>query len=66
MVANVIPVMDAIDEVLTPNLTASEHSPAINAALELGKQTLNRYYSKTDESEVYRAAMGKFNIFMVR
>jgi hypothetical protein len=35
-------------------------SKAIRAALALGKQTLNRYYNKTDHSDVYRIAMGSF------
>ena len=31
----------------------------MRAALGIGKRTLNRYYNKTDYSEVYRIAMGK-------
>ena len=37
-------------------------SKAIRAALALGKQTLNRYYNKTDHSDVYRIAMGKYSL----
>ena len=43
-------------------MTSWEYSTAIKAAVGLGKRTLNRYYSKTDESEVYRIAMGMFFI----
>jgi hypothetical protein len=31
---------------------------AIRAALKLGTRLLNKYYSLTDDSEVYRIAMG--------
>ena len=34
------------------------YSPAIRAALKLGTRLLNKYYSLTDDSEVYRIAMG--------
>jgi len=52
--------MDHIDMVFTnaikPN---SDTHPAICYALLLAKKTLNKYYSLTDEAEVYRIAMGK-------
>lgn len=56
-VANVIPVMDIISDRLTAHANDTTMSPAIRAALGLAKKTLNRYYSKTDTSEVYRIAM---------
>ena len=60
--ATVIPAMDHIDKVLA---TSSE-SPykfllAVRAALAVGKKAINRYYNKTDHSEVYRIAMGTFS-----
>jgi len=51
--------MDHIDEYLATASQNVKYSEAIRAALALGKQTLNRYYDKTDHSEVYRIAMGK-------
>jgi hypothetical protein len=51
--------MDHIDEVLTSQSLDSDYEPAIRAALGLAKKLLNRYYSATDHSEVYRIAMGK-------
>jgi len=51
--------MDHIDEYLATASQDPSYSEAIRAALALGKQTLNRYYDKTDHSEVYRIAMGK-------
>ena len=51
--------MDHIDEYLATVSQNVKYSEAIHAALALGKRTLNRYYDKTDHSEVYRIAMGK-------
>ena len=52
--------MDHIDEYLATASQNVNYSEAIRAALALGKRTLNHYYDKTDHSEVYRIAMGKF------
>jgi hypothetical protein len=54
----VIPAMDFINDKLTAHAHDQTLSPAIKASLELGKKTLNHYYSLTDSSEVYRIAMG--------
>ena len=37
-----------------------DYSTAIRAALDVGMSLLNKYYSITDNSEVYQIAMGKF------
>lgn len=58
-VTTVIPHMDRIDRALTTDTTKLKFCTVIRAALLMGKRTLNRYYSKTDESELYRVAMGK-------
>jgi hypothetical protein len=52
--------MDHIDEYLATACQNIKYSKAIRSALVLGKQTLNRYYDKTDHSDVYRIAMGKY------
>lgn len=66
--------MDHIDEYLATAAQNTDYSLSICAALAIGKKTLNRYYNKTDHSEVYRIAMGKIsctnnnsstNIFLV-
>ncbi|KIJ16144.1 hypothetical protein PAXINDRAFT_75969, partial [Paxillus involutus ATCC 200175] len=57
--ATVIPAMDLIDEKLTTYSLNRKYSPAICAAVGLSKRTLNKYYQLTDNSEVYRIAMGK-------
>ena len=50
--------MDHIDEHLATAAIGNTYPLAIKAALAIGKKTLNRYYNKTDHSEVYRIAMG--------
>jgi hypothetical protein len=56
--ATVIPAMDHIDSVLATNAIDKRYCLAVQAALTIGKKTLNRYYSKTDTSHIYRIAMG--------
>lgn len=58
--ATVIPAMDHIDETLTSQSLDSDYEPAIRTALGLAKKVLNRYYSATDHSEVYRIAMSTY------
>ena len=53
--------MDHIDNLFTNAcLPRSTNDPAIRAAIEVAKKTLNRYYTLTDLSELYRIAMGEF------
>lgn len=60
--AAVIPVMDAFDEHLTNYSLDRKILPSIRAAVGLAKKTLNRYYGRTDESNAYRIAMGKWTL----
>ncbi|KAF5309387.1 hypothetical protein D9619_012291 [Psilocybe cf. subviscida] len=56
--ANVIPSMDLIDEKLaTAAADDSEYSLAIRASATVAKRLMNKYYSATDLSEVYRISM---------
>lgn len=52
--------MDHIDTYLATATQNDSYSASIRAALAIGKRTLNRYYNKTDHSEVYRITMSKF------
>jgi hypothetical protein len=54
--------MDHIDQHLATAAIDNKYNPAIRAALAIGKKTLNRYYDRTDHSEVYRIAMSIFNL----
>lgn len=55
----VIPAMDHIDTSLATAIKDLSNPSSIRAALGVGKKMLNKYYNKTDHSEVYRIAMGK-------
>lgn len=57
--ATVIPAMDYIEQVMTGYKRNATYDPAIWTAIGFGKTTLNKYYSLTDSSEVYRIAMSK-------
>ena len=61
-VANVIPAMDRMHADLLAACNNKKYSTAIRAALKIGMNLLNKYYSITDNSEVYRIAMGMSNI----
>jgi hypothetical protein len=61
--ATVIPAMDHIDHVLATSSHGHYFSLPVRAALVLGKNTINRYYNKTDHSETYRIAMSKYIVF---
>ncbi|KAF5325375.1 hypothetical protein D9619_009657 [Psilocybe cf. subviscida] len=53
----VIPAMDHIDTSLATTIKDLSNPTSIRAALGVGKKMLNKYYNKTDHSEVYRIAM---------
>ncbi|KAF9052598.1 hypothetical protein BDP27DRAFT_1386323 [Rhodocollybia butyracea] len=59
-ISAVIPAMDAIDEVFASGIIDSKELCApLRHALGIGKRTLNKYYALTDNSDIYRVAMGK-------
>ncbi|KAL1690455.1 hypothetical protein GGG16DRAFT_55641 [Schizophyllum commune] len=53
----VIVAMDQLDEQLTTITLNTALEPAIRAAANLAKQTLNCYYSLTDQADAYRVSM---------
>jgi len=57
-IAHVIPTMDHIDALLK-DITAEPLVPSIKHALTFTYQILDKYYSKTDLSNVYHIAMSK-------
>lgn len=57
--------MDHLDGYLATAALDSDIPLSIKAALAVGKKTLNRYYDKTDHSEVFRIAMGPFSSLLV-
>jgi hypothetical protein len=56
-VASVIPTMDALHRHLTDFKKNDLMSKAVRRGCERGIAVLNKYYSKTDESELYRTAL---------
>lgn len=56
--------MDKIDKHLASCAVDTAYSPALRGAFKLGKDLLNKYYSLTDSSDVYRIAISElFLIF---
>ena len=51
--------MDRMHADLVTASANKNYSPAIRAALKIGKKLLDKYYSITDNSEIYRIAMSK-------
>ena len=53
--------MDHVDSKLTDaTLDEQKYSNAIRVACNFAKRTLNKYYSLTDDTLAYRAAMGEY------
>ncbi|KAJ3819173.1 hypothetical protein F5880DRAFT_1490136, partial [Lentinula raphanica] len=65
-VATVIPAMDIIDETLASGIIDRTNLPApVRHALSLGKKTMNKYYQLTDDSYIYRMAIGMYGCLLV-
>ena len=57
MIAHVIPTMDQIDTMLSSSST-KPLLPSVRHALSFAWKIMDKYYLKTDLSNVYRIAMG--------
>ena len=61
IISAVIPAMDAIDEAFATGIIDNQLlSEPIRHALSIGKKTLNKCYTLTDDSDIYCMAMGAF------
>ena len=58
-IANVIPTMDCIGALLS-NAPVEPLSPSVKHALRFARKSINKYYSKTNLSNVYCIAMSEF------
>ena len=58
----VIPAMDHINQVLSMYSHNKSFLPSICSDVSLAQETLNCYYSGTDQSKVYHIAMSKYFI----
>ena len=56
-IANMIPAMDQMHANLLAACDNEDYSTTICTALKVGMNLLNKYYSITDNSEVYQIAM---------
>ena len=62
LVHKVIPYMDILTEHLARFKDDTVLSAVVRSAAERGMEVINRYYSKTDQSVIYRIAMSKWSI----
>ena len=58
-IAHVIPTMDWINDMLS-NSSTEPLLPSVKHALSFAWTIMDKYYSKTDLSNVYQIAMGMF------
>ena len=49
--------MDRLDEILSGHVEEEDYSHSVRKAAAIGKRLLNKYYSLTDVSDVYRISM---------
>jgi hypothetical protein len=56
--------MDRIDALLS-DAPVKPLSPSVKHALRFARKSINKYYSKTDLSNVYRIAMGTFLVILL-
>ena len=61
LVHEVIPYMDILTEHLARFKDDTVLNAVVRSAAERGMEVINRYYSKTDQSIVYRIAMSKWS-----
>lgn len=62
-VAGIIPAMDKLDKHLRNTTQDDELHPAIQVAMKLARNKMDRYWKKTDDSNIYRIAMGNLSSF---
>jgi len=60
-IAHVIPTMDGIDAMLRDS-ALEPLAPSVKHALSFARKLMDKYYSKTDLSNVYRIAMGTSSV----
>ena len=53
--------MDKMHAELTAATDNVEYLPALQVALSLGKDILNKYYSLSDDSDIYWIAIGMYS-----
>lgn len=59
LIHEVIPIMDILTKKIDDSITDTSLHIAVRAAAARGRVILNKYYSKTDESIMYRMGMSE-------
>ena len=59
LIANVIPIMDCIDALLS-DVPAEPFCQSVKHTLTFARKSINKYYSKTDLFNVYHITMGEY------
>ncbi|TFK59567.1 hypothetical protein BDN72DRAFT_780548, partial [Pluteus cervinus] len=60
--SHVLRTIDRIDDHFTNTSADSNLNPALRSAILCTKRTLNKYYSRTDDSITYRIATSKYTV----
>ena len=60
-----IPVIDHLNEHLASAAVSQKYNHVIRAAILIGKRTLNQYYDRTDQSELYQIAIGMLYVLSI-
>lgn len=63
LISSVIPGIDRLVCAIDNFKDNTSRHPAVRSAATRGLAILNKYYQKTDESFVYRIAMGAFEFY---
>lgn len=63
LIHQVIPEIDKLTNALSAARDMVENHPAVRLGAWLGLRHLNKYYALTDDSIMYRLAMGKLPAF---
>ena len=63
-IANMVPTMDRINAMLSSSAT-TPLAPAVKHALTFARWLMDKYYSKTDLSNVYHIAMGMYSSILI-
>jgi hypothetical protein len=65
LVHAVLPLIDNLTDKLQAASEDSNLSIAVRAGALAGIKVLNKYYSKTDDSVIYRVSMGELALFCI-
>jgi hypothetical protein len=59
LIHEVIPLIDMVQNMVDNIREDKKIHPVVRSAVQCASKVVDKYYSKTDEAEIYRVAMGK-------